>query len=134
MIKVVLDSNIYISGILFSGNPRLILDLAINGRIDVCISPEIVTELQAVLSRKKFNFSPAIIQALLHEIESLATLVVPSKKYHGVVRDIDDTIIIDCAMESGASYIITGDNDLLSLKEFKGITILSPVEFLEVFE
>jgi uncharacterized protein len=134
LIEVVLDSNIYISGILFSGNPRTILALAINGRIKVFISPEIISELTDVLSRKKFSFSPESIQTIIREIESITTVVVPSKNYKIVSRDIDDNIIIDCAMESKAEYIITGDNDLLSLSEFHGIRIINPAGFIELYQ
>ena len=134
MIKVVLDSNIYISGILFNGNPRIILDLAIKGRIQVYISPEILSELKDVLSKKKFNFSPNIIQSIISEIESITTLIVPLKRYNIVTRDSDDNIIVDCAMESNAEYIITGDNDLLSINEFRNIRIIKPVDFLELYE
>lgn len=134
MIKVVIDSNIYISGILFSGNPRIILDLAIKGKIQVYISPDILSELKDVLSKKKFSFSPNIIQSIIGEIESITTLIVPLKKHNIVTRDIDDNIIVDCAIESNAEFIITGDNDLLSLKEFKNVKIIKPVDFLELYE
>ncbi len=125
MIRVVLDTNIYVSGILFSGNPREVLSLAIKGKIDVFISPEILTELKEVLSGKKFGFSPERVDFTIREIESITTRIIPSKKHSVVTRDSDDNIVIDCAMRSKAEYIITGDNDLLSLKKFKNIKIIN---------
>ncbi len=133
MIKVVLDTNIYISGILFAGKPREVLDLAIKGKIHVFISPDILSELRDVLSIKKFCFSPERVDIIIREIESITTMVNPAKKYSIVSHDSDDNIIIDCAMESRVEYIITGDNDLLCLNKYKSITIINPALFIEEY-
>jgi len=133
LIKVVLDTNIYISGILFAGKPREVLDLAIKGKIHVFISPDILSELRDVLSRKKFGFSPERVDIIIREIESITTMVNPAKKYSIVSHDSDDNIIIDCAMESRVEYIITGDNDLLCLNKYKSITIINPALFIEEY-
>ena len=133
MIKVVLDTNIYISGILFAGKPREVLDLAIKGKIHVFISPDILSELRDVLSRKKFGFSPERVDIIIREIESITTMINPAKKYSIVSHDSDDNIIIDCAMESRVEYIITGDNDLLCLNKYKSITIINPALFIEEY-
>ncbi len=132
MVKVVLDSNIYISGIIFGGNPRKIIDLIIEGKIRLCISSDILIEIKEVLERDKFGFSSDITQQIIFEIESLSECLTPRKKHSVVKKDADDNIIIDCAIEANADYIITGDDDLLSLKEYKKIKILSPVEFLRL--
>ena len=133
MIKVVLDTNIYISGILFAGKPREVLDLAIKGKIHVFISPDILSELRDVLSIKKFGFSPERVDIIIREIESITTMVNPAKKYSIVSHDSDDNIIIDCAMESRVEYIITGDNDLLCLNKYKSINIINPALFIEEY-
>ena len=133
MIKVVLDTNIYISGILFAGKPREVLDLAIKSKIHVFISPDILSELRDVLSRKKFGFSPERADIIIREIESITTMVNPAKKYSIVLHDSDDNIIIDCAMESRVEYIITGDNDLLCLNKYKSINIVNPALFIEEY-
>jgi putative PIN family toxin of toxin-antitoxin system len=133
LIKVVLDTNIYISGILFAGKPREVLDLAIKGKIHVFISPDILSELRDVLSIKKFCFSPERVDIIIREIESITTMVNPAKKYSIVSHDSDDNIIIDCAMESRVEYIITGDNDLLCLNKYKSITIINPALFIEEY-
>lgn len=133
MIKVVLDTNVYVSGILFRGKPRDVLDLAIQGKIQVFISPDIISELKEVLLRKKIGFSPARVNFIMREIESITTLVIPQKKYTAVPRDSGDDIIIDCAMESKAQYLVTGDDDLLSLKSYKSIAIINPAGFIEKY-
>ncbi|HOS40230.1 MAG TPA: putative toxin-antitoxin system toxin component, PIN family [Spirochaetota bacterium] len=132
MIKVVLDSNVYISGILFHGKPRDLVDRAVRGSITVYISPAILEEVKDVLGRAKFGFPPARIAAIAGEIESIAIQVVPERKYSVVPRDSDDTIVIDCAMESKADFIVTGDNDLLSMGHYEGIQIVSPADFLRM--
>jgi putative toxin-antitoxin system toxin component, PIN family len=71
LIKVVLDTNIFISGIMFGGNPRKIIELIIEGKIQLCISSEILLEIKEVLERDKFSFSPTITQQIIFEIESL---------------------------------------------------------------
>ncbi len=130
--KVVLDSNIFISGIIFGGNPRKIIDLIVEGKLRLYISSNILIEIKEVLERDKFGFSSDVTQQIIIEIESLSELVIPSKRHSVVKRDQDDNIIIDCAIEANADYIITGDDDLLTLKEFKKIKILNPSEFLKI--
>ncbi len=133
MIKVVLDTNIYISGILFAGKPREVLDLAIKGKIHVFISPDILSELRDVLSIKKFGSSRLNVLILLSVKLNHNFYVNPAKKYSIVSHDSDDNIIIDCAMESRVEYIITGDNDLLCLNKYKSITIINPALFIEEY-
>ncbi len=134
MIRAVIDSNVYISGILFGGKPRNVLDLAVRGKIEVFIAPDMLSEIKDVLARKKFGFSPLAIQTILYEIESIATIVFPSSNYKTVSRDYDDNMVVDCAMESNAAFIITGDNDLLSLGGFSDVRIINPAAFMDLFE
>jgi uncharacterized protein len=133
LIRVVFDTNIYISGILFKGNPRKLLDMAIKGKIRLYVSPEIIDELKDVLARKKFGFAHYSIQSIINEIEAISALLSPAQKYSVISRDLDDNIIIDCAVEANADYIVTGDNDLLSLKLFQKIKIVNPAEFIEIY-
>lgn len=93
-----------------------------------------LSEIKDVLARKKFGFSPLAIQTILYEIESIATIVFPSSNYKTVSRDYDDNMVVDCAMESNAAFIITGDNDLLSLGGFSNVRIINPAAFMDLFE
>jgi len=130
--KVVLDSNIFISGIIFGGNPRKIIELVIEGKIQLFISPDILREIKEVLERDKFGFSTAITPQVVHEIELMSYIVEPGISHSVVERDNDDNIIIDCAVEAGAEYVVTGDNDLLSLRQYNNIQIVTPADFLKV--
>lgn len=131
MIKVVLDTNILISAILFGGKPRLILELAFRGEIQVCVSEPILEELKGVLRRPKFDFSAEVVQTILTELTGLADFIYPSKKIEVAAEDPDDNRIMECALEAQADYIITGDSHLLSLMSFKDILIITPDKFLE---
>ena len=131
--KVVLDSNIFISGIIFGGNPRKIIELVIEGKIQLFISPDILREIKEVLERDKFGFDAAITQQVVHEIELISHLVKPAITHSVVERDHDDNIIIDCAVEAGVDYVVTGDTDLLSMEGYGEIRIANPADFLELY-
>ncbi|MGV7928730.1 MAG: putative toxin-antitoxin system toxin component, PIN family [Spirochaetota bacterium] len=132
MTGTVFDSNIYISAILFGGRPRRLLDLAIRGKLRVFISPAIVSEIEEVLTGKKFGFAPEVVRSVIEEIGNITTMVVPEKRHSVVSRDSDDNIIIDCAVQAGAEYIVTGDNDLLALGSFGRVAIVGPLDFLSI--
>jgi uncharacterized protein len=134
LIKVVLDTNVYISGFLFGGNSREILNLIIEGKLQLFISDDILLELKGVLQREKFDFPLDIIHHILNEIEMISELVIPVEKHEVVERDPDDNIIIDCAVFSNSDYIITGDKDLLVLDLYKNTKIVSPADFLDLLK
>ena len=131
MIGIVLDTNVYISGILFGGNSRDILNKIIEGKITLYISIEIFDEIKDVLLRKKFDFPSEIIHHIINEIESISELIFPTVFYNIVKKDKDDNIIINCAVEAKVDFIVTGDKILQDIKSFKGIEILSPHDFLD---
>lgn len=131
MIRVVIDTNIFVSSF-FGGNPRRIIDLWKNGDVLLCLSPEIVDEYIEVLSRLSLGEAG--------EIEELLKLF--AKAYHVVFthtppeltivsEDPDDDKFIECAVALDAKYIVSGDKALLAVKSYMGIQILSPREFLE---
>ncbi|MBW2040066.1 MAG: putative toxin-antitoxin system toxin component, PIN family [Deltaproteobacteria bacterium] len=131
MIKVVLDTNVLTSAILFGGKPRRILELAFRGEIQVCVSEPILEELKGVLRRPRFDFSAEVVQTILAELIGLADFVYPSQRIEVVAEDPDDNRILECALEAWADYIITGDSHLLNLMSFKDILIVAPDKLLE---
>ena len=130
MIKVVLDTNVFISAILFGGNSRIILNEVIAGKLKLFISEEILIEIQDVLARKKFDFSPEITRYIITEIEQISEIVYPKIEHNIVLKNPDDNMIIDCAIESKVDYIISGDKDLQDIIFYKKIEIISPEDFL----
>ncbi|NWF94151.1 MAG: putative toxin-antitoxin system toxin component, PIN family [Syntrophaceae bacterium] len=131
MLRVVLDTNILISAILFGGKPRQVLEKAIRGEIQLCISEPILDELRGVLGRAKFDYPLEAIQVILAELLAISDFVNPSKRIPLVFEDPEDNRILECAVEAGANYIITGDIHLLKLGRYENIRIRNAGGFLE---
>ena len=129
--RVVLDTNVYISAILFGGTPEKIRKLSKERKIELLISEAIIAEVAEVL-RKKFNWESWQISQIINDIRETATLVIPYQTLSVVKKDEDDNRILECGVEGKAQYIISGDKrHLLSLKQYQGIKILSPANFLK---
>jgi putative PIN family toxin of toxin-antitoxin system len=128
--KLVLDSNVIIAALVFGGKPREILELAVRGLVDIAISDDILEEIRGVLGGKKFQYPARIVRALIIEIEDLAHLVQPKEKIEAIADDPEDNRVLECAVESGASVIVSGDSHLLTLQNYGRIKILNPDEFL----
>jgi len=129
-VKVVLDTNVYISAILFGRKPEEIRKLSQKGKIELLVSEAIIAEVAGVL-RKKFDWESWQISQVIDEIREIAILVIPHQTLSVIKEDKDDNRILECAVEGKAYYIISGDKrHLLPLKEYQGIKILSPAEFL----
>ena len=131
MISLVLDTNIYISAFIFSGNARKVLDMAIENKVNIFISDDILAEIEKVLQREKFSLSNSYIYSILGEIETITKIVYPDRELNDICRDRDDHIILECAEKSNADIIITGDKDLLVLQKYLNTQIVSPADFLE---
>ncbi|RZD17735.1 MAG: putative toxin-antitoxin system toxin component, PIN family [Candidatus Acididesulfobacter diazotrophicus] len=130
MHKVVLDTNIYLSAILFGKKPEEILNLAKKGKIQALISGEILTEIAGILKRK-FGWDDFLISDVIESIREYAILITPSKTVNAIKTHEPDNRILECALEGKAGYIISGDkHHILPLKEYEGIKILSASEFL----
>src|SRR3989337_1142632 len=107
--RVVCDTNVLISGIVFGGSPYEILYEASERKIVVVISAPILNEVQKVL-RNKFNFSGEDVEKELAYLSRLGIFVEPQIKVDKIKNDPTDNKILECALEGRADYIITGDN------------------------
>ncbi len=131
--RVVLDTNIYISAIIFGENPRTCLELARNKEFELFASREILVEL-AVKLRLKFDWKEEDIHMAIEGILAFANLVSPKHSINIIKDDPKDNIILECALETKADYIISGDKKhLLSLDKFKNIPIITARTFLDIF-
>ena len=135
MIKVVLDTNVLISGLLWEGLPNNLLAMVKQGKLELCTSTEIIEELEGVLKREKFK--PRIeelgtnVNELVSSIMILASFYQVETYPNVINEDPDDNMFLACALNSGANYVISGDRHLLSLGRYKHIKILSPSDFLD---
>jgi putative PIN family toxin of toxin-antitoxin system len=135
--RLVLDVNVWISGLLWQGVPRQIIDLARSGAITVFVSEPILSELEEVLVRSKFQSKMRSLgvssQDLLSFVRQLSQVCVAVEVNVPNLRDPDDAVILGTAIAAKAMLLVSGDLDLLVLEEFAGIPILNPVSFLDVF-
>ncbi len=130
-VKAVIDTNVYIFAVLFGGNSEKIIEAGRDGQIELLVSPHIITEIADIL-RRKFSWSHLQISEVMSDVRDTAVIVTPAESIRAVKADKSDNRILECAVEGRADYIISGDiKHLQSLKEFKGIPILSPSEFVE---
>lgn len=130
--KVVLDSNILFSAVIFGGVPQEILEAAILKKFIAISSPVLVDELLDIL-RRKSGASIQQLNAIEKKVNEVLEIVYPRETVI-VCRDKDDNQVLEAALEGKCDYIVTGDKDLLVLKKFKKIPILTPKEFLEILE
>jgi len=135
--RLVLDVNVWISGLLWQGVPRQIIDLARSGAVTVFVSEPILSELEEVLVRSKFQSKMRSLgvssQDLLCLVRQLSQVCVPVEVNVPNLRDPDDAVILGTAIAAKAMLLVSGDLDLLVLEEFVGIPILTPAKFLDIF-
>jgi putative PIN family toxin of toxin-antitoxin system len=135
--RAVADSNVVISGLLWGGSSRALLDAARAGRLELCVSPELLAELAEVLERPKFQsrLERAGVEAseLVTGFASLATRVIPGSTEVVIAAGPDDDAVLACARAAEAELIVSGDRHLLALGIYRGIKILSPAEAAKLF-
>ena len=133
MVRVVLDANVVVSSVLIQlGNPAIILKMLISGEIQNSTTPEIIDEIKDVLERPRISkrINPLDQEFILHAFEEFSEKINPGITFAEVKDDPDDNKILECAVAAAAEYIISGDNHLLKLREFRGIKIVNPAEFV----
>jgi uncharacterized protein len=132
--RVVLDTNVWLSGLLWGGVPDQVLQLVEQGQIEAIGSEEILEELRRTLQRPKLQKRLMQLEitadAVMLVIQQVTTIIRIEPLEVPGLRDPKDAIILASAVSGGAPFVITGDRDLLVLREFSGIRILSPHDFL----
>lgn len=130
MQKVVFDTNIYISALITSGgNGEIAYQKAIDGEIQLFSSVPILSELARKL-QDKFKWDAEHVTEAVRHIAAAAVVLKPAKRLT-VLTDEPDNRILECAVEAGADFIVTGDKHLLKLGAYKGSSIITLAKFLE---
>ena len=129
MTCAVLDSNVYVSALVFGGNPRTVLELAEAGLFEVSVSEPIKAEVERILA-EKFSWPKDRINAAESYLWTLAHSINPQLIVSDC-SDPDDNRVLECALESHARVIVTGDNHLLKLHPYRDTSILTPKQFLQ---
>jgi putative PIN family toxin of toxin-antitoxin system len=130
-VRAVLDTNVVVSAHLkSSGQEALILALALSGRFEMVVSPALLEEYEGVLRRPRFGFSHAAVRRSMRAIRNMALLVHPRRDLD-VALDPDDNKVLECALEGGAEYLVTG-NARDFPKQFQGVAVVPPRQFLVI--
>jgi putative PIN family toxin of toxin-antitoxin system len=132
--KAVIDTNVILSGLLFGGVPAKILDLGFGHVFEWYSSAPLLQELEVALSYKKFGLNFHEAKPLLEKIARIVHIVVPQIEITIIKRKPGDNRVLECAVEADCDFIVTGDRkDLLSLRVFEKIPIVTPRELLTIF-
>lgn len=131
-VKVLLDTNVLISAIGFGGKPRQILLLVLEKKIKAVISPILLAEFHEVINKKFPKLAPHL-QLMESKIKKTFLIVQP-KVSLDIVRDKDDNRVLEAAIQGNCHYIFTGDKDLLDLKIYQEIKIVTSEIFLKELE
>ncbi len=131
MVRVVLDSNVIISAVLFGGKPEKVLNLARYGEIELISSYNLINEVLTVM-KKKFNWIDWQVSQVEAAIREMSTIIIPVNIIKVITEDDADNRVLECAYEGRVNYIVSGDRHLLSLKQFEGIKIITPSQFMEL--
>ena len=131
--KVVFDTNVLVAAFVTEGVCAKLLGRARRKQLDLVISPFILKEFEKVLL-KKLSASREQMRTAAKLLSEAAQIVSPASIVSGVCRDPDDDQILSCALSAEADYLVTGDSDLLELREFRKIKILPPGAFELLFE
>jgi putative PIN family toxin of toxin-antitoxin system len=133
--NVVLDTNVVASAaISLKGPPAEIIRAWRADRFSWVISAPLLDELERVLTSHRLEryltWSPEEAREFVGLVEEVATVVEPSRRMNVIAEDPADNLVLEAAVEAKADYTVTGDSHLLSLAEFEGVRIVSPVRFL----
>lgn len=127
-----IDTNVLISGVFFGGFPRKILSAVVGQKITACATTEIINEyeeiVQEMINRKQGHINRAILSPLIKAME-----IIEPVTHVEICRDPDDNKFLECAKDSYALYIISGDKDLLIIEKFENVQIITAKDFCEKY-
>lgn len=129
--KIVIDTNVLISGAFFAGQPLRILMSCIDGRFRLVVSPDILTEYAQVGHAFTRNRANPHFDSFLATLLAQALIVDPPPLHPPVCRDPHDDKFVACAIAAGADTIVSGDRDLLSVSGKVPVRVMSPKEFVD---
>ena len=130
--RIVIDTNVLISGVFFGGFPRKILSAVVNREITACATAEIIDEyeeiIQEMIDRKQGRINRNILTPLVKAME-----IIEPVTHVKISRDPDDNKFLGCAKDSRSLYIVSGDKDLLVIDKYENIQIITAKEFCEKY-
>ena len=132
--RVVLDTNVIVSGLNFPGSESRVLKLALRGRLELCLSPFILEEVGGMLGRK-FDWSKERLSQALRMLGGATIVIEPLRLPEMIEGGHADNRILECAVAANADYLVTSDRrHMLPLGEHQGARILNTPQFLSALE
>lgn len=129
--RVVVDSNVWISALVFGGNPRRVFERIVKEGYTLIVSEEIITETRRILTAKFGDFADDF-EDLILALQLRLVYVRLGAVQVQASRDPDDNVVLETAILGEAAYIISGDKDLLVLGQLKDICIVTPSNFMSL--
>ena len=126
--RIVIDTNIVASAIFFGGRPRELLELLLQHELSAFVTQEIIDEYQGTIEYLQSKYPSRRITTPLTQIIAACNMISATTKVK-VCRDPDDDKFLTCALDSRSLYIVSGDKDLLAVKEFDDIQIVTVSQF-----
>jgi len=133
MLKVVLDTNVFVSILIGGRLKENLYPLLLKGEFRLFLTQELLNELLYVFSKPEFKLTEPDLENFKTFLKRKAVFV-ESKEKISVCRDVEDNKILECAVSGKANFIVTGDRDLLSLSSFRKISIVTPAEFAKILQ
>ena len=133
--RLVLDTNAALSGLLWDGNPGKLIDAAQAGSLILCATAALLAELHGVLGREKFakhlQVRGLTATQIFEGYAALTTVVVPAIIPPAIIDDPDDDAVLACAVAAKVDLVVSGDPHLVKLVQYEGIPIVAPAEAVE---
>ena len=134
--RITVDTNVLISSTFWCGDSDKIIEKVEHKKLELVLSKEIIEEFAKVLGyeeiQQKIKDKNLEMRRTVEKIVSISKIIDTKQEFDVITEDSDDNKILECAVEGNADYIVSQDVHLLKLKEFNGIKILTPEEFLDV--
>ena len=128
--RIVLDTNVFISGVFFTGPPHQILKAWRDGQVQILVSPEILEEYSRVGSNLASRFKGVDLEPFLELMAIHSEMIIPPAFPPVIQEDPSDDKFLQCAVAGNAAAIVSGDKHMLKLCKFRAIWILRPREFV----
>ncbi|HEV8240795.1 MAG TPA: putative toxin-antitoxin system toxin component, PIN family [Thermoanaerobaculia bacterium] len=131
--RIVLDTNVFISGVFFGGPPSRILEAWRDGLLQLILSPEILDEYQRVGRTLEADYAVAELEPIMALLAVKAEIVEPNALPEPVCSDPDDDKFLACAIAAEVPVIVSGDKHLLRQSGWRGVLVLRPRQFLDEY-
>jgi len=131
-LKAVFDTNILVSAWFWEGNESKLMESVEEGFIHGYSSKQLIEELCRILGYPKFNLSQDEVESIRSYYLLLFRIVSPMQAVNIMLQDPSDNMVLECALEAEAEYIVSGDHHLLNVGEFRGVKIVTAAELLNI--